>query len=50
MTIGGNDAGFADELTNCILSPIQCTGREAELQARIDGTYLNANGAVRHLP
>jgi lysophospholipase L1-like esterase len=39
MTIGGNDAGFAPELTKCILLPVQCTHREPDLNAVIDGLY-----------
>lgn len=34
-TVGGNDAGFADELVNCFLA--NCTGNRATLEARIDG-------------
>ncbi|MEN3613065.1 GDSL-type esterase/lipase family protein [Plantactinospora sp. ZYX-F-223] len=39
MTIGGNDAGFAPELTNCILLPVQCTHREPALNATVDALY-----------
>lgn len=39
MTIGGNDAGFAAELQNCVLGAASCTSREAEVTARIDGLY-----------
>lgn len=35
VTVGGNDAGFADELANCFLS--DCTDNRAELEGRIDG-------------
>lgn len=35
VTVGGNDAGFADELENCFLSG--CTDRQAEIEARVDG-------------
>lgn len=35
VTVGGNDAGFADELVNCLVSFFSCTRREAELTALI---------------
>lgn len=35
VTVGGNDAGFADELVNCFLS--DCTRNQAVLEGRIDG-------------
>lgn len=35
VTVGGNDAGFADELEYCF--SWGCTGRQAEIEARIDG-------------
>jgi len=35
VTVGGNDAGFADELVNCFLS--NCTRNRAVLESRIDG-------------
>lgn len=38
LTVGGNDAGFADELRNCF-GLTSCTGREAMLADRIDGLY-----------
>lgn len=33
VTVGGNDLGFADELTNCLVSLRSCAGREAALVA-----------------
>ncbi|WP_162605698.1 SGNH/GDSL hydrolase family protein [Jiangella aurantiaca] len=35
VTVGGNDAGFADELVNCLVSFVSCTRREADLTALI---------------
>lgn len=35
VTVGGNDAGFADELVNCFFS--DCTDNRASLEAQIDG-------------
>ncbi|WP_147375459.1 SGNH/GDSL hydrolase family protein [Jiangella rhizosphaerae] len=39
VTVGGNDAGFADELVNCLVSFVSCTRREAELSALISGLH-----------
>ena len=39
VTVGGNDAGFADELVNCLISFFSCTGREAELTALISSLH-----------
>lgn len=35
VTVGGNDAGFADELVNCFFA--DCTDNRATLEGRIDG-------------
>ncbi|WP_158564253.1 SGNH/GDSL hydrolase family protein [Jiangella anatolica] len=39
VTVGGNDAGFADELVNCLVSFLSCTRREAELTALIGSLH-----------
>lgn len=39
MTIGGNDAGFAGELQNCMNPLTSCVGREGEVATRIDNLY-----------
>lgn len=39
VTVGGNDAGFADELINCLVSFFSCTRREAELTTLINGLH-----------
>ncbi|MBB5788494.1 SGNH/GDSL hydrolase family protein [Jiangella mangrovi] len=39
VTVGGNDAGFADELVNCLVSFFSCTRREAELTALISSLH-----------
>ncbi|TDE15962.1 GDSL-type esterase/lipase family protein [Jiangella asiatica] len=39
VTVGGNDAGFADELVNCLVSFVSCTSREAALTARIQALH-----------
>src|SRR5690625_1808760 len=35
VTVGGNDAGFADDLPNCLVSFSSCTTREDEIRNRI---------------
>lgn len=39
VTVGGNDAGFADELINCLTSFFSCTRREAELTTLINSLH-----------
>lgn len=39
VTAGGNDAGFADELTDCLVSLFSCTWREAELTVLINSLH-----------
>ncbi|SDS17440.1 GDSL-like Lipase/Acylhydrolase family protein [Jiangella sp. DSM 45060] len=39
VTVGGNDAGFADELVNCLVSFLSCTRREAELATLITSLH-----------
>lgn len=39
VTVGGNDAGFADELVNCLVSIVSCTSRETALTARIEALH-----------
>lgn len=39
VTVGGNDVGFTDELTNCFTSPTPCTDREAVIGQRIDDLH-----------
>lgn len=39
VTVGGNDAGFADELVNCLASILSCTRREAELTTLINSLH-----------
>ncbi|WP_157987436.1 SGNH/GDSL hydrolase family protein [Jiangella endophytica] len=39
VTVGGNDAGFADQLVNCLVSFLSCTRREAELTTLINSLH-----------
>ncbi|GAA4734608.1 GDSL-type esterase/lipase family protein [Phytohabitans rumicis] len=49
MTIGGNDAGFVDELLNCVIGATSCTTREAALATRIDGLYSRLRTLYRDI-
>ncbi|MBW6433821.1 fibronectin type III domain-containing protein [Actinoplanes hulinensis] len=49
LTIGGNDVGFADELTDCILGTSSCTGREAVINRAIDNYAVTLRNTYREI-
>ncbi|MBO3743439.1 fibronectin type III domain-containing protein [Actinoplanes flavus] len=49
LTIGGNDVGFADELTSCVMSTSSCTGRELALNHTIDGVAATLRSTYREI-